>query len=637
MSNKIEQTSFDGSFDGMGFEHEFQDEILDKTKSIIEDFTGSKVEIQYQGLPAGDEYQVECFNYSSTDYRDNTIRITISDYSSDRKTSLEKAMAEILYGSDRRKVNELSRSKTINIPNPNWRETAKQSYMEAYEILNRLRCNSAIGKQYKGTNDRIIKNDSEMEYTGNIENPIEVLKARLCNVNIDESEFDGKVIDQYLERAKGMSRKGIVKLADNFYSEMVEPWLLNNLKELEQNPPEPEPPAPEGEEGNEEEDSSGEQKSDEQKSDEQEEEGQDKQGDEKGNTANIDLEDDGDDDGDDLTEQKGLDGKAWKSKETLEDLKNQLEEKYGNSETCPQIEDSDNDGEYFDESDIDKTDLDDELEAGEKEFESVDEKLMDEKLSSQTTGYAKVKDKITVHELDGRPQKISINQVLVRKLSKTFSRILQSTGEDNEVEGYELDMNAFINSRTDGRTDYFITEADTTGFSCVIGIDLSGSMANGSLDICKTIVGNLLESVKKIPRVQVKVIGWSGSSSYTSILEANNIEELSQFRTSGMTPMANGMWYCKNTLDKMNGNKKVMFFLTDGMPNDEEDIPQVKEAVNLLRNSKASVLGIGIGTDGYGFPTMFGKGWVSVRNALEVERVLQKDFIKEVSSFLRGN
>ena len=40
MSNKIEQTSFDGSFDGTNFELEFQKEILEKTKSIIEDFTG---------------------------------------------------------------------------------------------------------------------------------------------------------------------------------------------------------------------------------------------------------------------------------------------------------------------------------------------------------------------------------------------------------------------------------------------------------------------------------------------------------------------------------------------------------------------------------------------------------------------
>ncbi len=635
MSNKIEQTSFDGSFDGMGFEHEFQNEILDKTKSIIEDFTGKKVLIEYYCLPDGDDYQVECFNYSNTDYRDNTIRITISNNSKDRKTSLEKAMAEILYGSDRRKVNELSRSKTQNIPNPNWRETANQSYMEAYEILNRLRCNSAIGKQYKGTNDRILKNNSEMVYTGNIENPIEVLKARLCNVDIDESEFDGKVIDQYLERAKGMSRKGIVKLADNFYSEMVEPWLLNNLKELEQNPPEPEPPAPEDEEGNED-DGQDEDSSDEQKSDE---EGQDEQGDEKGNTASSDWSDDGTDDGDDITEQKGLDGKSWKSKEALDDLRKQLEEKYDNRQITPQLEDSDDDGEDFNGGDIDETDLDDELKKGEKEFEAVDEKLMDEKLSSQITGYAKVKDKITVRKPDGRPEEISINQVLVRQLSKTFSRILQSTGEDNEVEGYELDMNAFINSRTDGRTDYFITEANTTGFSCVIGIDLSGSMGGngGNLDICKTIVGNLLESVKNIPRVKVKVIGWSGSSEYTNICEAEDIKELGKFRTSGMTPMGNGMWYCKNALDKMNGTKKVMFFLTDGMPNDEEDIPQVKEAVNLLRNSKASVLGMGIGTDGHNFSTMFGKGWVSVRNAVDVERVLQKDFIKQVSSFLRGN
>ena len=156
MSNKIEQTSFDGSFDGTNFELEFQNEILEKTKSIIEDFTGKKIIINYNSLSEGDDYQINV-----PDYQNDTMIITIDSSSEDRKTSLEKAMAEILYGSDRSLVNNLAIDKTENISNVDWRMTANQSYMEGYEILNRIRCNSAIGRQSKGTTDRIIKNNSE--------------------------------------------------------------------------------------------------------------------------------------------------------------------------------------------------------------------------------------------------------------------------------------------------------------------------------------------------------------------------------------------------------------------------------------------------------------------------------------------
>ena len=98
------------------------------------------------------------------------------------------------------------------------------------------------------------------------------------------------------------------------------------------------------------------------------------------------------------------------------------------------------------------------------------------------------------------------------------------------------------------------------------------------------------------------------------------------------------MYHSKHVLDQMHGERKVMFFLTDGAPNDGSDIVKVKTTVNEMRASGYSVLGIGIGMDsGYdgSFKEMFGNGWVACPNLEDVERVLKTDFVNQVSKFLR--
>jgi uncharacterized protein YegL len=104
--------------------------------------------------------------------------------------------------------------------------------------------------------------------------------------------------------------------------------------------------------------------------------------------------------------------------------------------------------------------------------------------------------------------------------------------------------------------------------------------------------------------------------------------------------MGSSMWHCKYELEQMKGNRKVMFFLTDGYPNDNRDIGLVKEAVNQMKAKRFSVLGLGIDMesedgDTEQFREMFGSGWINCPNVQSVEKVMQNDFTKEVSKFLR--
>ena len=663
--------------DGLSFETgKGEDKILKDTLELIKRFTGKDAKYQIDDSIPDGQYRIFSMIYSPSNadeddnnqYTDNVkggYQISIPDIN--KKTSIERAMSEILYGSDYQNAKAWASQEAEKLHNADWKNQSYEINLEGYETLNKIRCQHAIGKQYIGTGDRIEDENNKLQNSQKVDailNPVEALKARHLGVDLSENKyFDNETFDYYINKSKGLSKIGLAKLSKSFYNKVVAPWLLAQLQNIK---PEEQPQTPEPEsnqDGDQDQDGNEEVGSEEPETidgNEWSENGQD--GDE---DSDMESEAGLNDNGDDIDEGQGISEDMMEARDALESIRETVDTQTmrSNSGYDPDysyqwdkdIEDlttdiGDGSSQSTHEGSLRWNELENEVseedfQDGDEEFKKIEEIIFDKDYDpNQTKSVSYVKDVLpSINKVDvshGR-EKYPVNNMLVRHISKTFEKLMASVGEDNSPEGSELDINAFMDSKIDKRPDVFIQEEETNAWKGIIAIDLSGSMNDGKLDTCKQICANILEATKNIPRVEVKIIGWSGHDKNCSIVEATTREELNEFRAGSLTPMAKGMLYSKHELEKMQGTRKVMFFLTDGYPNDNGDVAVVKQAVNEMRSKKYSVLGIGIGMDKQScdsegiFPNMFGKGFVACQTTQEVEKVLRNDFIREVSKFLR--
>jgi len=644
---------------GLSFESSEKDKIISNTVKLIEKFTGkTTTHFIDDQIPMG-EFRI----FNRTEWignrEEDIIQIGVSSYNT--KTSIERAMAEVFYGSDYQYAKQWAHEESYKISNPDWRKQSYEINLEGYETLNQIRCQDAIGKQYVGTGERITKEDIERQSqfpVDEILNPVQALKARQMGVDLSSSErFDNETMDYYINKAKGLSKLGLSKLSKSFYNKVIAPWLLGNLQKIE-----PEQPEPETQDGDGDNDSDDTDQDSQSESSADSDDGEESDSDDYDNSTSGSGDQDSDeesemeseaglgDDGNDIDEGDSMSQEGWDAKEELDSIDQTISDQTKNSTLSDDWDKGDNSisssqtNGTEDWNNLEDEVSDEDQEDGQEEFNKVEEALYDTSYSDDTNAINVQEELKHCHVNKGynpNGNEVPVNRMLVKQLSKTFEKILQSSGEDNAPEGSELDINAFIDSRIDGRPEVFIQEENTNEFQAIIGVDLSSSMDGNKIQTCLDICANLLESIKSIPKVKVKIIGWTGNDSSCRIIEATNRKELYGFQASSLTPMAKGMIYCKNQLDRMQGTRKVMFFLTDGYPNDNTDIPKVKQCVNEMRMNRYSVLGIGIGmnkadcdSDGM-FPDMFGKGFIACPTVADVERVLRQDFVKEVSKFLR--
>ena len=663
---------------GLSFETgDSEEKILSNTLEIIKQLT--KKDAVWVCDPSIERGEYCIYNMQYTDYDSDESRFTnnpnggfqINISNENKKTSIERAMSEILYGNDYDGAKDWALEESRKFKGEDWQKKAFDVNLEGHETLNKIRCQDAIGRQYIGTGERITSEDKKRaidyelvdgadEKYNQILNPVEALKARSLGVDISESKFDNDTMDYYVNKAKGLSRKGLAKLSKSFYNKVVAPWLLANIKAIEE-PPQPEPDNENegnGDNGNQEPDNDSENTQDGESGDNESDENlgdSDETSDETSdNESDAGLEDDGDD----IDEGNSMSQESIEAQEEMQSIENSCSNQTKNANedfndesesVMKDIPNLSGTGQSSEEGSLDWNELgeveESDVEEGQEEFNKIEETIFDKDYDPNDADKVDYKrdiaSKCHVRDTSRTRTPYPVNEMLARQLSKTFEKLMQSVGEDNAPAGSELDINAFMDSKTDRRPDVFIQEEDTTAWRGLIAIDTSGSMSGEKLEVCKSICATILEAVEHIPRVEVKIIGWSGSDYDCQIQEATTREELSSFQASSTTPMAKGMYYSKNQLEKMQGTRKVMFFLTDGYPNDNGDIAKVKQAVNEMRAKRYSVLGIGIGMnkedcdrDGM-FPDMFGKGFVACPTMSEVERILRKDFVKEVSKFLR--
>ena len=74
---------------------------------------------------------------------------------------------------------------------------------------------------------------------------LEALDAVAHGVDLSSTEYDQKLLEQYVERSKTLSREGTGKLSKNFYTKVFEPWYLQQINQVEE-PEEPTNPNPSG-------------------------------------------------------------------------------------------------------------------------------------------------------------------------------------------------------------------------------------------------------------------------------------------------------------------------------------------------------------------------------------------------------
>jgi hypothetical protein len=142
-----------------------------------------------------------------------------------------------------------------------------------------------------------------------------------------------------------------------------------------------------------------------------------------------------------------------------------------------------------------------------------------------------------------------------------------------DYQGYEIDIEEYVNNLIRGIdiNKSFEDRKKSQGSSIVISIDGSTSMDNQRIKIAQKLVATIYESLKGIPKVEVKGNVWSGDGDgNVGITEINGIKDVKNITINyryPTTPTHMGLEYSGQMLKKMKGEKKLLILITDGFPN----------------------------------------------------------------------
>lgn len=183
-----------------------------------------------------------------------------------------------------------------------------------------------------------------------------------------------------------------------------------------------------------------------------------------------------------------------------------------------------------------------------------------------------------------------IDALAARKLSQFFRVIRERNKTELDEEGDSIDPEAYIQFKANPNTTEIFNSLNVSqGLDISIVIDISGSMQGEPLDMSTRYARTLIESIKHIPNIKLKVYGYGGNYRdplKTPVVEltSDRLVTIEPTQENCLTHTYNGVAWAINQMKGSQG-KKLIILLTDGSPYHGADDETVGDAVKLTRES----------------------------------------------------
>jgi hypothetical protein len=225
--------------------------------------------------------------------------------------------------------------------------------------------------------------------------------------------------------------------------------------------------------------------------------------------------------------------------------------------------------ELLDES-YDKSQIDELLKEGkvkgQKQFLEIREKMLSPDIISDNSP-------VNVTKIERNEENYAIDYRVSSSLNKLFKKLKMRNKPYVDYHGYEIDIEEYVNNVIRGIdiNKSFENRKKSHGSSIVISIDGSSSMDGDKIKIAQKLVATIYESLKGIPKIEVKGNVWSGNTDGDiGVTEINTMKDVKKITIAGKyytTPTHMGLEYSGQMLKSMKGEKKLLILITDGVPN----------------------------------------------------------------------
>jgi len=213
---------------------------------------------------------------------------------------------------------------------------------------------------------------------------------------------------------------------------------------------------------------------------------------------------------------------------------------------------------------------------GEKEFHDIRGKLLGDSGDTPNVKPPSVK----MIERESRPP--TPDNRLANKLNKVFRKVKAKAKTYIDIDGDGVDVEEYVDRFIEGTSlnKCLTNTKNHTGASIVVSVDGSTSMAGSRMFLARNLLATLFRATKSIPNVEVKGNIWgsngSGIVGVTDINNENDVKYLNVHKKYFATPTHIGLEYSRRQLKDMKGRKKLLIFITDGVPNYMENNVRVK-------------------------------------------------------------
>ena len=231
---------------------------------------------------------------------------------------------------------------------------------------------------------------------------------------------------------------------------------------------------------------------------------------------------------------------------------------------------------------------------------------------------------------------IHIDDGLVRSMEKFFKKFKGAKKDVLDEEGPEFDVEAYIDEYKKYDKECMTRVDEKQGLDIVIAYDQSGSMNGHRIQIVREMVATLLKATQKNPKINVMGIGWQGYDDVTAE-KITDWKDCTRIYTAGTTPLTEAVILANDILMKMNGNKKLLFVLTDGSPNGSAKTKFAHQVISRMQRKKNTAIGIVIGYgDSQAMNEIFGKSnSVSFDDTMDMAKFIKKKVQKTIVRYLK--
>ena len=578
-------------------------EVLANTVSIVEQLKEKKIWYYF------DESSDTSSKSSSGEI---SIKIGMRDGNVSPKTKLERELAKVVFDSPYDKFNKLVKNIKTNTNNDQRHYFIKNLYI-IFDNLENRRVESCYGHIYRGANERFVEarpHEANGKFHDSVipSDPITALKQARYDQDeaVKKSEF--AVAIDYMRAVEMTGKMGGFELAVMYWEKVVQPFLEKNLEKPGQQ------------------------------------------------SIENDLDTTNNSNANNNSEVK----KNAKIQEEIESIENELPNvqdprakivlntqlrdlrakklgKQYKGELLLEISEpfkiwSDQKGSFEQKTSELK-------EKGSKEIQKIEQKL--EEMASKTIlaryGWNMISEQILERKPEsGKRIKFSKNVTVV--LKNTFKKIQGGKHPEIDSLGDDIDVESYIDYKVNHIGNFHKSTKNYTGFDIVIAIDESGSMRE-EMPKVRRMCATLFESISGLPNVRLTIIGWTGNKKQCIIKKITKASQIGSLEATDYTPIGKAVWYCKHLIDLQSSPKRLFVLITDGQPNELDDVDVAKEGVRIMRKRGIMCSGICVGAETRKYSMfmrdIFGDEFEICDNFTEVDEFLRKKISRQTIQLLK--